>query len=1036
MTQPALHFNQLVYARLNKVLLTLKEKEWDSTTNIKVEIGPLHDEFISLEEAKKERFVEIKPYEVFASQKKGEHGEFPWGQRWFKITIPKAKKNELGKRYLQFICHGEQTVYIDDQPWGGVDCCHPEVVLPNKVTTLYLDGGLWQTGIWGGLEPPDEEGFVFKNAKLCIRNEDVWEAYHDLKVLSEIIEYYFKKHGTDSSAQGFGFNEPLGNITPFVRKLVRRLDDVCDVFETKGVQAFVRELKKVYKDFKSDPNSIAVNYIGHAHIDLVWLWPERVTYKKGVHTFSTVLRLMDKYPEFKFTMSQPPLYYQMQKAEPAQARQVVKRIKEGRWEFTGGLEVEADTQIPVGEGLARSLVYGQQRIEAVRGERSKMVWIPDVFGYSQCLPQIFKLGEIDYFYTTKMTWSALNKFPHNSFSWSSPDGSKVLTHLSLVGYNSDVKVEESIDSSEGYQQSDIHDELLIPAGYGDGGGGPTEEHCERVRRLSDLSGVPNSEWKTAEDFFDDLSVVEEKLPRYRGELYLEYHRGVQTTQSDLKYYLRKAERALQVREALRVIQGKGSLGKDAWLRYLFAHFHDAIPGSSINTVYKEMNPELSSIAESNFELSKKEWAKSKKKNTIVVNPLALKTNTLIELESYENGSFLIDDTGKEYVIQKTGSGRYQKAYTQIELDGLESKELSWTKKSVKKSVLQKGSANALRLKNDRVQASFTKSGELKQLLIDGEQIQLDGVGKFMLHSDFPAIFDAWDIDHQATWLKEKACKPMSLKIKEDGPLMTSITGSSPVGEKSQLTVEYKIEKNSPYLHMDVIVDWHEEHKLLRYEVPTDYKGEQARYGAPFGSVDRSQKEGLPSDEAQWEVPGSRWASVIDGKGKGLSVITEAKYGFSIKDGVIGLSLLRSPKHPDPVADMGKHHMKFTLGLHSDETTEENFSTAAAADALYTKPIQINGGVKTNAPFTLNSLGSVVPSWVLPSETTQGYVIRFHEVAGGAQSFEIQFNHNVKSIQEVNLFENEVQHGCKIVKKAKGIYEVEIKAYKIVSLLIK
>lgn len=1040
MPQTSVPLLQLVLPRIKKIFnRRVKTQLWTSQTELEVQIGPNHSDPIPFSKASKEKYRTIKSGEIFSPKSKGEHGEFPWDHRWFKVKIPTPKKGEKGNRYLRWCASGEFNIYVDGSPWCGLDCAHPEAPVPDKACTLYIECGVWQTGIWGQegewLRPAD--GFMFKSANLAIRNQEAWDVYHDLATLIEWTEYFFKRLDIKTSS-GPGLKDPLKKIPVSLRKMVKRLGDACDAYEGSGMKALQLELKKIYKELPSNSDLMTASFVGHAHIDLVWLWPEKSTYKKGIHTFSTMLRLMDKYPDATFTMSQPPLYYHIAENEPKQAKEIQKRIKEGRWEFTGGFEVESDTQIPIGEGLARALMFGQKRIEAVRGKKSNTVWIPDVFGYSQCLPQIFKLGEIENFYTSKILWSTITEFPHNTFVWKSPDGSQILTHLALSGYNCMINVPECIEMAENYRQSDVHSEGLLAAGYGDGGGGLTEGHCERAKRLKSLTDVPKSNWNTVEGFFKGVKKVEDDLPRYRGELFLEYHRGVHTSQSDMKFYFRSCERAFQTHEAVRVMNGLGPIEKQPWLRYIFAQFHDAIPGSSINTVYKELNSELKEISEKTLVNASKDWGSSRKNHLCVFNPLAIPKLATIECGLPEKkGSVLVDEAGQIIPTQTTGKGKNKKVIAQVPLAGLESTELKWeTLKKQEVLPLDSLRASPRSLKSDCVQASFSAAGDLEKLVIDGVEVLIESPAHFTLHYDSPSAFNAWDIDHQATWLKSKATKAMKLEVIECGPVRAILRGTSPVGDGSTLKVEYRIEANSPYLHVCANIDWQEEQKLLRYQIKTGYRGENARYGAPFGSTDRSQKEGLPKDEAMWEVPASRWASCIDGKGDGLAIITEAKYGFSVKDGEMGLSLLKAPVDPDPVADRGQHSIQFSLGLHSDDSTEEWLSTASAAESLFTPPVVVKGGKSQPAPFSLSSTGSVVPSWVLPSETGKGYVIRLHEVAGAQEELEIYFNHPVSSIKSVNLFEKEIRDGATIKKISDGVWSVKVDPYKIVSLLVR
>lgn len=319
-------------------------------------------------------------------------------------------------------------------------------------------------------------------------------------MLIEWIEYIYEKEGIPLNTEN-GYYPPLVEVPPILRRVLHHLNLACDIYDrTKSLLSLKVAIQSIYERITntssppapppggggggaSDGECMKICRVGHAHMDLVWMWPERVTYQKIIHTYSNVLQLMNTYPDFTFTMSQPPLFYHIQKTQPELAHQIQHRISDGRWEFTGALEVESDTQLPVGEGLVRCILYGQERIRSVRGSVSETVWIPDVFGYSQCLPQvccdqsclgllccvplsirdlisllyllistwnlfkrkIFYLAEIPNFFTTKILWSTITKFPHNSFNWVGPDGeSSVLAHLGVSGYNSKVTMKEAM----------------------------------------------------------------------------------------------------------------------------------------------------------------------------------------------------------------------------------------------------------------------------------------------------------------------------------------------------------------------------------------------------------------------------------------------------------------------------------------------------------------------------------------------------------------------------------------------------------------
>lgn len=907
------------------------------------------------------------------------------------------------------------------------------------------------------------------------KNELAYAVYHDLSMLIEWVEYMYEKEGIPLNTEN-GYYQPLVTVPPSLRRMLHLLNQACDVFDrTESLQSLREAFKSIYTLMTNEHSLTKICHVGHAHMDLVWLWPERVTYQKIIHTYSNVLQLMNKYPDFTFTMSQPPLYYHIQKRRPKLAEQIRQKINEGRWEFTGAAEVECDTQIPVGEGLVRCILYGQERIKAIRGRASDTVWIPDVFGYSQCLPQIFALAEVPNFFTTKILWSTITKFPHNSFNWIGPDGeSSVLTHLGVTGYSGKCTLKEANQAVRNYQQADVHDEVLCPSGYGDGGGGPSEEQVERSLRLQRSFGgdMPSCRWGTVDSFFQRLSKTKDQLPVYRGELFLEYHRAVHTTQSDFKFNLRNCERALQTREALRVISGNYVPLDiaDSWERYLFALFHDATPGSSIHSVYQELNAELKALAKRQYECATLEWPRQSadahdSNSFLIINPLAWTRHAVVELPAdmpYVDRPCVIhsiDEGVFDLPVQVVGG----KCYAIVKLKGLSAMpyEIVPVPKEAKGETRNDTKATPTSLSNGIVHAEFDKFGQVCSMTVHGKPLLLqpDAAAQFTLHSDNPEAYDAWDMDHHVCWMKEGAIRePVTLKVVTCGPV-ASMLRSDPIsiGSNSTMEIEYRLYSKQDTLHISCFVDWRECHKTLRYEIPTEYRGDVARFGAPFNFVDRSQLPQGHKEEAQWEVPASRWASVLNGNmTDGLSIITQAKYGFRAKLGQLSVTLLRSPTFPDAKADRGRHTIRFAISRHQNNYqlggSDDDLlvPTAAKADEL-SEPIVLSRRagstfkLVTQPIIQFEDLGTAVPSWVLPSTSRGnrgGFCIRLHEVSGANTnvSFSIPASDGGKRVmvETVNFNEN-VLSGLTPRSSDSGsgesLYDLSVSAYKIVTLRV-
>jgi len=572
---------QLTPPRIQGVKWRVDGMVWKRTGQLKVAGSRVLDKPVPFSAARRLKVSPVRVGEAFGPKWGG------WAWRWFRVDVSAPKAGERGRRYLMWDCPGEDIAYIDGEPWAGLDWPHKHCPLPDRAVTVWVNAGLWQGA--------DRYGTRFNGAEVGIRNDEAWDASMDMEILLEYMRFFLKEAGHGGSGD-WGYLKPMESLDPRLRRLLYLLEEACDAFDHGGLSALRPALKRVWRELPAEKYQPEAAVMGYAHLDQVWLWPERVTEHKAIHTSATQLRLMTRYPEYRYTQSQPSQYRAMERLEPGMSARIRQRIREGRWEATGALEVEQDTNLPSGESLARSMVYGQRKFEALRGSRSTVCWLPDVFGYSSCLPQILALGGARYFYTTKMGWSQVNKFPYSSFVWRASDGTEVLTQLCKANYNGMGDIPTIVDGLREHRQSDVHPAMILPTGYGDGGGGPTPQILERLRRLKSLSGVPRARWTSAERFFAEMDRVREKLPVYQGELYLEFHRGTYTTQSEFKRLHRAAERALQAHEAVRVATGGKALGEKAWLRVLFSEFHDAIPGSSINIVYGELNPELAAIA--------------------------------------------------------------------------------------------------------------------------------------------------------------------------------------------------------------------------------------------------------------------------------------------------------------------------------------------------------------------------------------------------------------------------------------------------------
>jgi len=890
---------------------------------------------------------------------------FHWGpkfaQRWFRVTLPAVPDQR--QRYLVWEDQAEATAYVDGAPYYGLDLAHRHCPLPAGISELLVEAVCIKTGIWlkGSAAPLDEAGSLFAPPHLVQRDDTAWEVYHDLRVLLEVLEIECDDHQPGAKkpvTDLIRHSPPILRASPLFRRWCAQLDRAIDLFDRDGLAAFGAELKKIYADFPAERDALRAVLTGHAHIDLVWLWPERVGEFKAVHSWATQTRLMVEYPEFRFGYSQPASYAAVARRAPALYKQVKRFIASGQWEATGGSYVEFDTQLPAGEGLLRCLRIGQQEFRSLRGTPSKVCWLPDVFGYTGALPQLLRGFGIESFFTTKLSWNTVNQMPHTSFRWRGSDGSTVRAHVVLLhDYNEAVDIRRLREDALHHQQAAVHPEFLVPTGYGDGGGGPTEEMCERARRISNLAGAPRTEWGNIEAFFERMAPVAADLPEVGGELLFELHRGVFTTHGRLKSAFRRLERSLQTLEAIHVARGQGPIDETLWRRLLFAQFHDHLPGSSIWEVYAEGIPELEHLAD-----------------------LALANGRQLLSGATTPGWFNPLPVSRTWVEDSI-------CYDLLPLCGGNAAAL-------KVRVVNAPKAEAQSLASDRVAATFNAQGEITRLQIDGHDIPLADTGHSLwAYSDHPAKFEAWDIDRTSLSTGAPATLTRAAQIEIAG-LTASVTFTYRVAEKSTVAVRYSVTSGEAVLRIDYDVDWHDPETLLKGIISTRYVGSEARYGAPFGSTLRGQWPGHAREEAQWSVPASRWMIVMDdAQSEGLAVITESKYGFTVRDGVVGVSLLRSAyitgadEHPEirdtpdrpRHSDLGRQKVRMALGRFSSDLAMED-QPAVLADTLFTPCVSYGGEAITCGLLGVANAPSLAPSWAEPL-TPKLWVLRLHETLG-------------------------------------------------------
>ncbi|XHR30654.1 MAG: alpha-mannosidase [Chthoniobacteraceae bacterium] len=958
---PPSHLPQLILTRIDGTIRRLQEIVWEEICATPVAATAAGPAQMAMEQARCLPLTGVEPCSFWGKL---------FDQRWYRVEPPKLD----GPVWLRWLSQSEDTLYVDGEPYFGFDVAHRYVRLPKHPGELWIESNCIQSAIWHPeASPMDAAGCYFEGAFFCRRNETAWQAYHDLKCLFDLA---LDERGREdlrlkAAILPFGLKPPLDNFSPEYRLLLRIMSEAADAWDATGDLAALRtRLAEGYRELRIDKTFMRCILTGHAHIDLVWMWPERIGELKTVHTFATVNRLMEEYPEFRFAHSQTAAYEAVNRRAPRLYRRMLERIRTGQWQATGAMRVESDTLLACGEGLARSFLLGQKEFAEINGAPSRLTWLPDAFGYSACLPQVMAQAGVKYFYTTKVTWNTINPFPYSSFVWRS-NGSEIVGHITReAGYNTFVQVPEVRACVRGHQQADIHHECLLPTGYGDGGGGPTDEICERARRLGSLPGMPELAWDHPEAFFERLNALRDCLPVYQGECYLEFHRGTYTTHGFLKEAFRGLERALQTAEAVAAVTGQRWEMETAWKRLVLAQFHDYIPGSSVWDVYKEGVPDLQARAAEQAGHALAALSCPDKGFACVFNPHAVEVKRwVVHPETKEPVWMMLPPLSGMAIVAED-----------------------------RPAPVEVGSRT---VSNGLVEFRLDENGWIDRLAWDGTEAALAApLGQLVLYPDRPANFESWDIDRHTLSLGQLCAGESKVEPWIDGSHRAGFRVSRNVGRGSQATVGFFLEAGSSLLHIDVELDWREPEALLKLLFSTKYAATNARFGAPFGSVLRPQIPSGTVAEAMWEVPFSRYFAVFDeGEREGVFFVTESKYGASVRSGIAGISLVRSPRvtgldsvhrtawprHlsrlevPGPFSDMGAHSIRLAVGKY-DISLPREAQPASVADTLFTGPVCYCGEAIPSPLESIRGAETMVPSWAQPLENGN-WVLRMHEVSG-------------------------------------------------------
>lgn len=919
---------------------------------------------LMIKDARQVSEMEFEYYsDEYRPLQKGDMYFTPDGTAFIKADVDIPKELQGKELWFSLKTAAEICVKVNGKYVGGVDPNRERMLLSPYVDdakTLHFD----MMG-YNRSKPDDERNpeslsvrgcrQIFEGAYICTVNHEVQDLVWDFELLLDIA----KSDLFNEDYRDF-LNRELNNAMNFIDF---DSDELTGVTEAKK---YVDEVIYANDTYKGTGD---VALIAHSHLDIAYYWRRIHAVQKNLRTVLIQLRLMDKYPDFKYTHTQPYVYETLEKYYPDVFKELQQKVKNGQFEPVGAMYVEPDCNIPSAESLIRQCLYGQKTYKRMFGKYVNNAWLPDVFGNSWIMPQILKKSGVDYFVSNKMsTWNDTNRFPHNNFIWKGIDGSSVYacvppTHF--ITWNAPSQIQENW---EAYIDKDQGGQTMNMFGYGDGGSGCTEEMIELMHRFDKLSVMPKCEHMGGAEFLEKNLKDNKNLQTWDGELYLEMHRGTFTTKSNLKQKNRQLEFKFRTAEMLSVLRGEDNQSQITKLykKFLVNQFHDILPGSHIHPVYEDA---MADYAEIETALDEIIGTGSKYFNTLNFerNALAFVPN--------KNGSATRHGVKGNWLIPSISS--------------LSSKTLRAAKHSNDWFTYENGTITTpfytAKLNFD---GSFSSlfDNELCREWTDGD------FNKLKIYTDNPGNYDAWDIlpNYKDKQIEIKVDEPLAI-CEQDGESVTFKTVLST--EKSKWTMLVRFFRQSRGIEVENQVSWHEKHRLAKVEFTSNLLTRKALCDTSAGFIERETNKNTSWQQARFETCHHKWCDMSE-TGGGISLINEGKYGVGLDENTMSLSLLRATIRPDVTSDMGDHDFCYMIMPHSGDAVSADINKIALQ---YNVPL-----VKADVKWNLPTFEPLYLQAVKKSENGDMTVVRLSEQNGTRG--EIKLDRTVKLL---NMLEEEI-----------------------------
>lgn len=944
---------------------------------------------------------------------------------WFRgsVTVPKLLPHQKAYLCIETFIGGvastirpQGLLFVDGTETAGIDINHTDVLLDEGTHQIYLH---FYTHVFGTGLP-----LYFS---LKIRDERVESAFYDFSVPLSAVKMLQLQ--TNDLQRSLTVLEQATNLVDFRNphsdQFYSSLQVACDFLHTNYYTALGGSFNNVL-------------CVAHTHIDVAWLWNLAQTKQKVERSFATVLKLMDEYPDYRFMMSQPQLFAFLKQTNPQLYARVKQRVAQGRWEVDGAMWLEADTNLTSGESLVRQMYYGQKFVHDEFGKDCTCVWLPDVFGYSGQLPQIIKKSGINRFVTAKIGWNDTDRFPYDMFDWEGIDGSKIFAYLlstcycdprngvydrTYTSYCEPLNAKGILGTWNRFQQKDYTDTVLMSFGHGDGGGGPTRQDIQRQRRLQHgLPGLPKAKLSSLHDALDLLENNFRtncnrlrRTPKWHGELYFEFHRGTLTSVPRVKMNNRQAEISLCNAEGLSLMAQRlcnatypTSQLEESWKTTLLNQFHDILPGSSIEDVYRDSDQQFAQVLSCTTDLQR-----------TATKTIASQVNAQGNFVVFNNLGFSVNGTvnhlGKTYIVKDVPAHGYKVVTLPTTFD---------TNVVVQNRTLE-NTLYRLTFCNDGSICSLFDKANNREIVPQGERIN-----QFVAYEDLPYEYDNWEM---TSYHKQKSY-PLN-----DVATFVAVDDGDRKGFKVQKRYGKSTITNTVWLYNDGIaridfdtsVVWREKGQLLKVLFPLDMLVDNARYDIQFGNVLRSTHPNTTWDSARFESVAHKWVDMAEGN-YGVALLNNGKYGFGTEDNLLTMTILKSGSFPYDGATDVVPDFTYSLLPHSGDFT----NGVVPASYVLNNPLQLQLGGNGNLPSEFSLVqcdaNGVVVETVKQAEDGNGVIVRVFDVNGARHNAKLHFGINLQQAFLCDLMEN-VQAEIPLCDNT---LQVTVKPYEIVTIKVK